>query len=86
MKPETLAAALTQWRAAFLTDTMPAAVIVDNHVLTLETTLLLAAENLDRGARYDTLVAAAKDVLATADGTLRRGWALNALADACAKA
>jgi hypothetical protein len=48
LKPETLAAALTQWRTAFLTDTMPAAVIVDNHVLTLETTLLLAAENLGR--------------------------------------
>jgi hypothetical protein len=57
MKPETLAAALTQWRTAFLTDTMPAAVVVDNHVLTLETTLLLAAENIGSCDDYTRLVA-----------------------------
>jgi hypothetical protein len=49
MKPEILAAALTQWRTVVLLGgQMPAATIVDNHVLTLETTLLLAAENMDR--------------------------------------
>lgn len=51
MKPELLSAALQQWRAAYLTGVMPAAVVVEDHVLSLETCLLLAAENLDRQTR-----------------------------------
>jgi hypothetical protein len=58
MKPEHLSAAMRQWRTAVLIGgQLPWATIVDNHVLTLETMLLLAAENMDKAARYDALVA-----------------------------
>lgn len=60
MKPETLSAALRAHRASILKPVghVLQVVEVDGMRLSLETCLMLAAENLEQGARFDALVKA----------------------------